>query len=244
MKIPVVQGVIDRRILANYQVDPTVLAKVLPAPFHPKLYNGVGIAGICLIRLKYIRPQFLSGEFGLSSENAAHRIAVEWTVGRTTREGVYIPRRDSSSNLSTLVGGRLFPGIHHHAQFDVVERNDYYRVVLDSDDRKTHVCVEGRMSAQLPSTSTFGSLPQASSFFEAGSMGYSATARPGEYDGLELRTWHWKVEPLAVEQIESSFFENEQLFPRDAIRFDSALLMRGIKHEWRGQEPLHYPTAA
>ena len=244
MKIPVVQGIIDRRILANYQVEPRVLAKVLPAPFRPKLVNGVGIAGICLIRLKYIRPQFVSGEVGLSSENAAHRIAVEWTVDGTTREGVYIPRRDSSSRISTLIGGRIFPGIHHHAHFDVVERADYLRVSLDSDDGGTHVCVEGCPAPRLPVTSTFQSLSEASAFFEAVSLGYSATARSGQYDGLELRTRSWKVQPLAAEKIESSFFDNEQLFPGDAIRFDCALLMRGIKHEWHGQDLLCYPSAA
>ncbi len=40
MRLPVVQGVIDRRILANFRVDPDVLKKALPAPFRPKLVHG------------------------------------------------------------------------------------------------------------------------------------------------------------------------------------------------------------
>ena len=59
MQIPVLRGIIDRRILVNYRVDPEVLEKLLPQPFRPKLINGVGMAGICLIRLKQIRPRFL-----------------------------------------------------------------------------------------------------------------------------------------------------------------------------------------
>jgi hypothetical protein len=51
MRLPVIRGVIDRRILVNYRVAPEVLAKTLPPPFRPKLYNGHGVAGICLIRL-------------------------------------------------------------------------------------------------------------------------------------------------------------------------------------------------
>ena len=243
MKLNVVQGVIDRRILANYLVDPAALARILPPPFRPKLFAGAGIAGICLIRLKAIRPQFVPGEMGLSSENAAHRIAVEWTTDGVTREGVYIPRRDSSSKLSTWVGGRLFPGVHHHARFDIRERGDCYHVALDSDDGQTHVCIEARVSTQLPLTSIFGSLSAASGFFEAGSVGYSAARRAGVYDGLELRTRQWQVAPLAVERIESSFFENEALFPKDTVQFDCALLMRGIAHEWHGQEALCCPTA-
>lgn len=47
MKIPAVRGIIDRRILVNFQVDPEVLARFLPAPFRPKLVNGSGIAAAC-----------------------------------------------------------------------------------------------------------------------------------------------------------------------------------------------------
>jgi hypothetical protein len=240
MKIPVIHGLIDRRILANYQVDPEVLARVLPPPFRPKIINGAGIAGICLIRLKHIKPQLISGDFGLSSENAAHRIAVEWTDNGLTREGVYIPRRDTSSRLNTLVGGRLFPGVHHHARFEVIEQDDYFQVALDSADGQVHVAVVGRVSASLPSTSVFRSLPEASAFFEGGSLGYSATFQSGEYDGLELRSFNWRVEPLAVERIESSFFENQALFPKGSLRFDCALIMRDIQHEWHGRESLCY----
>src|SRR5438105_2598391 len=99
MKIPVIRGTIDRRILVNYRVDPEVLARILPKPFQPKLANGVGMAGVCLIRLKHIRPRFLPPFLGFSSENAAHRIAVQWQQGGEPREGVFIPRRDTSSRF-------------------------------------------------------------------------------------------------------------------------------------------------
>lgn len=46
MRIPVMRGVIDRRILVNYRVDPEVLAPLLPAPFRPKLVGGFGMVGI------------------------------------------------------------------------------------------------------------------------------------------------------------------------------------------------------
>ena len=51
MRIPVIAGVIDRRILANWRCDPAALARLLPAPFRPNLANGYGVAGVCLIRL-------------------------------------------------------------------------------------------------------------------------------------------------------------------------------------------------
>ena len=36
----------------------------------------------------------------------------------------------------------------------------------------------------------------------------------------------------------SSVFEDESLFPRGSTEFDSALLMRGIEHEWHGRDDL------
>jgi hypothetical protein len=238
MRIPVVQGLIDRRILVNFRVDPDVLTRMLPKPFRPKLVHGAGMAGVCLIRLKHIRPRFLPSFVGIGSENAAHRIAVEWEENGQCREGVFIPRRDTSSRFNTLVGGRWFPGEHHHATFQVHEQDDHYRIRLDSDDRRTHLVVEGSAAPELPRTSVFASLQEASDFFARGALGYSVTARPGEFDGLELRSFGWQVSPLAVTRVESSFFEDRTLFPEGSAVFDCALLMRGIRHEWHGRGSL------
>ena len=246
MQIPVIRGIIDRRILVNYRVKPDVLAPLLPAPFRLKLINGFGMAGICLIRLKHVRPKFLPAFLGLSSENAAHRIAVEWDEGGATKEGVFVPRRDTSSRINKLLGGRVFPGIHSHAEFQVREYDDHYRVELTSDDRQTHLLVEGHVTEDVPNNSVFRSLAEASSFFERGSLGYSVTAKPGRFDGLELRSFNWQVRPLEVETVQSSFFEDRKLFPPGSVEFDSALLMRGIDHEWHGRDCLcsdSYPPA-
>lgn len=128
MRIPVIRGVIDRRILANFHIAPDQMARVLPAPFRPKLKNGCAVGGICLIRLKDIRPRLIPLPWGLRSENAAHRIAVEWDVDGQLQEGVYIPRRDISSRINTWAGGTIFPGTHHHATFTVNESEDHFSV--------------------------------------------------------------------------------------------------------------------
>jgi hypothetical protein len=232
MRISVMRGMIDRRILVNYHVDPAILEGVVPPPFRPKLIHGMAMAGICLIRLRQIRPRAIPSWIGIESENAAHRIAVEWDEQGARREGVFIPRRDTSSWLNTLAGGRLFPAVLHHARFQVAESSADFRVKLDSDDATTHLLVEAHLTSRLPTTSIFASLDEASSFFERGSVGYSPAARPGTYDGLELRSVNWHVDPLAVSSVTSSFFEDLTLFPAGSVAFDSALLMRHIAHEW------------
>ena len=239
VRVPVVRGTIERRILVNYRVDPDALARLLPAPFRPKTVGSAAIAGVCLIRLTAIRPPGVPAVFGLASENAAHRMAVEWDTPEGIREGVYIPRRDTSSRLNTLVGGRLFPGLHHRARFEGEERGGRYRVSLESADGATRVLVDGERTPTLPAGSVFGELEAASAFFERGALGYSATAREGCFDGLELRSLNWRVEALQVDRVESSFFEDPQRFPPGAAEFDCALLMRDVAHEWRAHEPLH-----
>ena len=238
MKLPTLRGVIDRRILANYRIDPEVLAQVLPPPFRPKLISGCGIGGICLIRLRGIRPRFFPSFLGFSSENAAHRFAVQWEDRGQVHEGVYVPRRDTSSRVNALVGGRVFPGVHHLASFDVRETEESFAVALNSVDDATHVRVEGCLESELPSSSIFSSLTEASDFFEAGSLGYSATARKGVFDGIELHVPVWVTEPLDVTRVESSYFEDRGRFPAGSTEFDCALLMRDIRHEWFAREEL------
>jgi hypothetical protein len=123
VRIPAIRGIIDRRILVNYRVDPDILAPLLPAPFRPKLIHGAGMVGICLIRLKEVRPTLCPSWLGISSENAAHRTAVEWEADGTVRGGVFVRRRDTNSWLSALGGGRLSPGFHHHARFSLSPRD-------------------------------------------------------------------------------------------------------------------------
>ena len=170
---------------------------------------------------------------GISSENAAHRIAVTWRENGTRRDGVFIPRRDTSSRVNALVGGRLFPGAHRHARFDVREENGTYHVAFDSDDGSAHVLVEAKASANLSASSVFRSTSEASAFFECGSIGYSPANGADRFDGLELRTFAWHVQPMEVSHVESSFFADTRVFPPGSVEFDSALLMRGIEHEWR-----------
>jgi Uncharacterized conserved protein (COG2071) len=232
--IPTLQGIIDRRILVNFRVSPDVLRKLLPPYFQPKLVDGWAVAGICLIRLKDLRPRGLPACCGLTSENAAHRIAVEWNEDGIAREGVFIPRRDTSSRLQAFAGGWLFPGIHHLAEFDVNEANDEFQLQMRSRDGSASVGLRARRVSQMPATSVFKSLAEASEFFRRGSMGYSVRKNPDRWDGLELRISRWRVEPLAVQSVRSGFFDDTRRFPDGTVHFDCALLMRNMEHEWHG----------
>jgi hypothetical protein len=235
MRLPIIRGTIDRRILVNFQVAPDVLTRLLPAPFRPRLIGEVGLAGLCLIRLKQVRPRGFPRWLGIGSENAALRIAVTWDEAGTPRQGVFIPRRDTSLWLNSLVGGRIFPGVHHLARFQVGEHGDFYRIHYRSVDGSTHATLAGQVGRELPTKSVFASLQEAAAYFQAGGVGYSPAPRPGRFDGLELCITNWNLEPLQVTEVTSSYWDDPRLFPAGSVRFDSALLMRQVEHEWRSQ---------
>ena len=131
-----------------------------------------------------------------------------------------------------------FPGIAHHARYTVRETAEHFEVALHSDDGVTDLSVVADLAASLPASSVFGSLAEASAFFQAGALGYSDTANPATFQGMELHCHRWQVEPLTVRAVHSSYFEDRSVFPKGSIEFDCALLMRGIEHEWRGQANL------
>ncbi|WP_035604076.1 DUF2071 domain-containing protein [Haloferula sp. BvORR071] len=233
--LPSITGLIRRRLLVNYRVDAERVAKILPEGFRLKLHRGHAIAGICLIRLEDIRPRVLPAWAGVTSENAAHRIAVLWDDedGRE-REGVFIPRRDTSSLVNHLSGGRIFPGEHHLADFAVTDEEGRIEMAIRSRDGAMKVRLSARETPDFTSGSCFRSLAESSAYFEAGSVGYSTTKDCDRLDGIRLDTEVWDVKPLAVSLVESSFFDDPRLFPPGSAVFDHALIMRDIPHEWNG----------
>lgn len=229
--LPELQGDIERRLLVNYRVDPEAVARVLPRPFRPQLVGDTAVAGICLIRLGQMRPSHAPRWAGLRSENAAHRVAVEWDTARGPKTGVYIPRRDSDSWVNILLGGRIYPGEHHRARFTVTETDEDLHVAYQALDGSAHVDVSVHVMKELSDSRLFADLDEASAFFEAGSVGYSATREPQRFDGLALKTSAWKVEPTAVTHARSSFFDGSA-FPAGTAELDCALLMRRVSVRW------------
>lgn len=229
MKLPTIHGYIDRRILVNFTANPEDVRKIIPAPFRPKVYKGKAIVGICLIRLKNIKPKGLPDFMGISSENGAHRIAVEWDEDGVTKEGVYIPRRDTSLRLNSWAGGRIFPGRHYLAKFNVKEADGNYHIDFKSSD-DTSISIDAKESGSFSANSLFETLQDVSDFFEKGEVGYSPNGK--KYEGLKLQAYKWKVRPLEVAHVASSFFAAETVFPKGSVQFDNALLMTRIEHEW------------
>lgn len=225
--IPRMAATIAQRVLVNYRVDPDVARSLLPDGIRPQLVNGSAVAGVCLIHLTAFRPAWFAPAIGHRSRNAAHRIAVEGDTAEGPQTGVYIPRRHSSSLLARLVGGRVFPGTHAPASVDFRSTADDLEVRVEADDLRVRVAA--RRGPGIPFRSTlFETLEQSSTFFRKDAVGWSPT-RSGALEGLRLDTDAWKVEPIDVTALSSTFFDE---LPDGAAQFDHALLMRDVPTRW------------
>lgn len=232
IQITSVEGIIGRRILVNYRVRPEFIRPLLPPQFIVKQIDGWAMAGVCLIRLENERPRGLPASMGIRSENMAHRVAVEWTDNTGLHEGVFIFHRDTDSLINAFAGGRFFPGAHRRSRFSAWETDGLFKIEVASFQGETLTRVIARKQTNWPATSVFKSLDEASEFFRDGTCGWSVDHR-GNLEGVQLHCSEWRVQALAVEHVEFAFFDDRNRFPRGAVQFDSALLMRGIRHEWR-----------
>ncbi|MFJ8028184.1 DUF2071 domain-containing protein [Streptomyces sp. NPDC096311] len=232
MRQPRLSSVIERRLLVNYRVARDAAARLLPEPLRPHLVHGYAVAGICLLRLGSVRPTWAPKAVGLRSENAAHRIAVEWDGPHGVETGVYIPRRDTASRLNAWAGGRAFPGEHGRADFEVHETPGQVHVAFATRDGDTRVDTTVEVSDELRGSELFADLAEASRFFQGGTKGFSATRSGRHLDGMELHTDAWHVEAGRVRSVASSFFDDADRFPLGSATLDCALVMRNVPAHW------------
>jgi hypothetical protein len=227
--LPVIHGLIARRVLLNFRAEPAAVQRLLPEPLKVQTQVNYAIIGVCLIRFEQLRPIGMPASFGISTENMAHRVAVLYPTATGMKPGVYIWRRETNSQLIACLGGTVFPGVHTRGQFDVSDSPDSLSMNVTSADGNADVVFHAR-PAEWTATPAFTALDGASDFFCHGSCGYSVTSDGRSFEGLELRTENWRVQPLHADVQRVSFFEN--MLPNGAFEFDCALIMRNVQHSW------------
>ncbi|MDP3951591.1 DUF2071 domain-containing protein [Microbacterium sp.] len=217
-----VQARLRRRLLLSYRLDANVARGLLPDGLSPLLVDGHAVAGVCVLGLESIRPQWLRGRWGLRSENAAHRIAVEWDDDGELQRGVYIFERHSSAWFPVLFGGRAFPGVHRKARFAIDESADRYAVTMDAEGESLAADVEvgGEWKSEL-----FATVEDASEFYRSGRIGWSRRHDAVRLERVALTSTEWAVEGAQLRSLRSSFFD---ALPEGAAVFDSVVVMRDL----------------
>lgn len=225
-----VHGTIRHRLLVNYAADPAVVAGLLPHPFRPHVVRGHALVGICALHLDGLRPPHVPRRLGLGTDAAAHRVAVEWDGPSAPQRGVWILRRDSAQRLTSLIGGRAFPGVHGRAGFTVDDGPDGLHIAFTTSDGV------GLDATARPSTgwsSTLFPTPEAASdLFVGGRMGWSHDRR-GQVEGVDM-AGPARAEPVDL-TAHSTYFD--EVLPRGSVRLDHGLLMRDAAVRWSSLEP-------
>ena len=230
--LPLIQGMIARRILLNFRADPDVVQRLLPPPLEVDLQNGHAIVGVCLIRLENLRPQGVPAPLGLSCENMGHRVAIRYPTHEGIRPGVFVWRRETDQRLVELLGGRLFPGVHHHARFQVNENDNHLAMDVTTENGEADVHFSARVSEGWRQSSSFGSFDEVSEFFRKGDCGLSCSLHGDEFEGLQIKMLKWEMLPLEIESQHCAFYSDPRRFPAGSLEIDCGLLMRGLPHEW------------
>jgi hypothetical protein len=223
--VTIIRGVrarLRRRLLLSYRLDADVARELLPDGLRPLLVNGHAVAGVCVLGLENIRPRWVRGRWGLRSENAAHRIAVEWDDEGESQRGVYIFERHSSSWIPVLFGGRIFPGVHRKARFAIDESAGRYALTMDAAGESLAADVEigGEWQSGL-----FQTLEDASEFYRSGRIGWSRRHDGLSLEPVTLTSTQWAVEGARLRSLRSSFFD---ALPEGAAVFDSVVVMRDL----------------
>jgi Uncharacterized conserved protein (COG2071) len=234
---------IERRLLVNYRIDPELFARQLPEPFRPHLVSGWAVGGLCFIRLGGLRPNHFPSTVGITTENVAHRFAVEWDDEAGTQVGVFIPRRDTNSRVTALAGDRIFPGSHRLARFEVAEGESELQLGVQSHDGSLNLSVTAHASARIEGE-LFGSLEQAIEFFRRGSLGYSPSGSSGCLTGVRLQSQSWEALPVSIDYMRSSLFDDPEIFPKGSCALDFGLVMRDLSARWISEGALRARSKA
>ncbi|MFV1989333.1 MAG: DUF2071 domain-containing protein [Acidimicrobiales bacterium] len=230
------RGTIDRQVLIAYRINVDQVRTLIPEPFEPDVLHGCAIGSVSLVSMTHIRPPYCPSVLGFRAESAAHSIAVKLPNGE---HGMYVLRHDSSSSLSRLPGGRVFPGELHSSTFSVSESSAEIDIRVKSHTCTTCVAIKGNVIRDLTSDSIFESLTGATKFFTDGASNYVAAHTQSRFDGVHLNARDWIVEPIEPSVAKASYFEDGHLLPSGSVMFDSAMVMRGIEVARIELDPIH-----
>jgi len=207
--VPRLEGHVARRVLVNCRTRPGNLAHLLPTPLRLQIVEGQAIFGLCWIRLESVRLAGWPRWTGLSMDNLAHRIAVEWTEAGQVRTGVHIFRRETSLGLAAWTSGRVVPGPMNLGHFDARETGEAWNLDLRTPDSEADVDLATRTADRVPTDSVFHSMEGLRSFLEAGAVGWSANRTGDCIEAMHMAVERFQVQPLEVRHLRCRWFERQ-----------------------------------
>ena len=223
---------IQKQILINYRVSPDALQNFLPESLQPFIYKNWAHAGICLLNTKKLNSDWLPNWIRNNSWYVAHY----FIVSKDEQPACYIPRNDTSSFLNLLTGSRILAGSTKMAKIEVCDDQHQLNIQVKSKDKTFSIDYRGIRSQNLPDSSVFANLREATEFFNHEKCQYSHKLKSYSSKGPSTMDEDWNVTPLATSSSTSTLFE--AIFPAESYEFDHAICMENTQTDWLNETNL------
>lgn len=200
------QGRIDTRLLLNAIADPAEVAPRLPDGVRPHGTEGGGtVVGCCLLEIGDLRPRGMPAFVGVRMRAVAHRISTEWdTSTGGTEVGVFVPMRHTDSRLASMVGGRLFPGMHQHAAIDLIRTPAHLEWKVGEPPFDNGFGLRVRVDTQTPMVDP---TPSVCATCVDPTLGLSPDHK-GRLEAAHMAPEGRDVRAVHVEELQSTFFDS------------------------------------
>jgi uncharacterized protein YqjF (DUF2071 family) len=213
---------------------PETLARVLPPPLEPDLYNGEAFLSAVVADMDRMRPVFVPAALGVTYRQVVYRAVVRHGDER----GVHFLRSDADDSLMVLMGNLLSFFRFHRASILAVSGGGlrHFDLVTDpADHADIHATFDiGRAGRAISAGSTFPSLEAAQAFL----VELYAAFRPGadRMNTVRIKRGAWRVKMAEAPRARFDFMNGSTTFPAGSTRLDSVIYVEDIEYYWHTLE--------
>ena len=223
-------GMVERRFLINYPVPVELLQSHLPPGSEFSQYNQTAWVSACFVKMRNMRPSFMSGLPGMGYNYLIHRTRARLPFpDGSQREAVLVLQPNLNRRLVSW-GGSLFTSIRFHTRsIRFTEDDQQWRIQMN--DGKTRLfdatISKDSVGRELPSGSCFESAEQADQQLLGVSYGGQWNPRKQTLNLLPETHEPWETLACQCQTHKNAFLEDLGL---ETIEDDHAITMTNIPH--------------
>lgn len=216
------RGPIGCRLLIVYRTDPRALAALLPAELEPAEFKGHGLAALVYTHRVRTSRRWWKAPPSQGGDLLSLRFAALFRGATPPRPAVWIPRRETSSNLSARMSNLLLPGEHQCCD-----------VALEQTECTLELCVKSTRGEELYLRAGLAGELRGSLFANARELEHwlaePRIVRPKspfeafgpELDRSALASGRLAAEPIEVRVLRAHPFDDPQIFAPGSVELDS-----------------------
>jgi uncharacterized protein YqjF (DUF2071 family) len=230
--------------LANYAIDPNVLATALPPGIEPAVLSGTGWLSIVLADMHRLRPAALPAWLGLSYRQIVYRALVDCNGER----GVHFLRSDADSRVACAAGNALSLFRFHPAAITFTHRPDGLAVRVRSADGHGDLEIQARPADghhQTHSISRLGDVEDVQGQLVEVFTAFDYDPHRRHHQVLRIDRGDWHVTAFDPDVATSAYMDAGPLFDTTTASLDSLVVARNLPYHWHrlSVRPAHATAA-